>query len=722
VSGPARIAGELGWPDTSGAVAGNKKHYDSSRRSCALSRRGGALSKTRVAAAALLAVLFVHAIMCAIAAVGSAPAFGLPAEVALGERLFLETRFSQPFSAHQRASGSGASLADAETSTDPASPPRDLRAISCRTCHLVDELQNAQHGGVRSYTDFSARSPIPARGDGVSTTVRNSPTMVDATVPRHVPLMLHYDGEFASREDLVVATLTGRNLGWLAAEQEIAVAQIAAVIREDDGQGDLARLYGAISYRQALDGAAAGIPPQFRLERRFRLDTAAASDRQILDAVARLIAAYMDSLRFSTDASGHYSGSPYDVFLARNQLPQAPAPGESDPAYGRRLRALLDALAAPRFVSNLDGRFRLHAQDFRFGPRELAGLKIFLTQSAGAGGAGNCVSCHPPPHFTDFRFHNTGVSQLEYDAIHGPGAFEKLWIPDLARRNADPQRFLPSSPAHPSASGPYRSAPAAGRPELADLGVWNVLGNPDLPAPQRALREILCAQFRVERCSAAALLPRTAAMFKTPTLRDLGQSGPYLHTGSMASIEAVLNFYPLASTMARRGRLRNADPELSRIRLREVDITPLAAFLKSLNEDYYREVRGARNLAARRLLWYGPQSATPGLIAALSRLEVQVTTVSSSERGGGRGGERKLRLGGDRFQRTSREPLGAARGGAQIAQHPRRDSNSGFQRRSLRATTRERCGAVRPDAGLRARRADLGSYRRARRALTPMRK
>ena len=544
--------------------------------------------------------------------------------------------------------------------------------------------------------------------------------MVDATVPRRLPLMLHYDGEFASRDDLVAATLTGRNLGWLPAEHEIAVAHIAAVIRNDDGQGDLARLYGAIPYRGVLDGSAAGIAPQFRLGRKFRLDTAAATDRQILDTVARLIAAYMDSLRFSTDASGHYSGSPYDVFLARNRLPQAPAPGESDLAYGRRLRALLGALAAPRYISNLDGRFRLHAQDFQFGPRELAGLRIFLAESAGGGTgplAGNCVSCHAPPHFTDFRFHNTGVSQLEYDSIHGPGAFEKLWIPDLARRNADPRRFLPPSPAHPSAKGPYRSVPAAGRPGFTDLGVWNVLGNPDLPAPQPALREILCGEFRVARCSAAALLPRTVAMFKTPTLRDLGQSGPYLHTGSMASIEAVLHFYTLSSTTARRGRLRNGDPELSRIMLREADITPVASFLRALNEDY-REVRGARNLAARRLLWYGPQGAAPGLIAALSRLAVQVTTVSSSDAAAAEVARGNFAWVVIDFSRTSRrQGRGAARGGAQNAQHPRRDSDSGFQRRTVRAPAWEGRGAVRPDARLRAGCAALRSDRRARRAL-----
>jgi cytochrome c peroxidase len=564
------------------------------------------------------------AVLCGGAAAGAVPSAGVPPEVMLGERLSLETRFAEPFGADQRAGGNAASA-------QGAAPSAAARGISCRTCHLVDELQNAHPGAVRSYTDFSARSTIAPRDDGLTTTVRNSPTMVDVTVARRIPLMLHYDGEFASREELVRATLTGRNFGWRSDEHEIAVAHIAAVIRGDDGQGGLARQYGGIPYRVALSNA--GGPVQSRLGRKFQLDTAAATDRQILDAVARLIAAYMDSLRFATDAAGRHSGSPYDLFLARNALPQAPAPGESDTDYGRRLRASLVALGAPRFVTGLDGRFRFHAQDFRFGPTELAGLKIFLTESAAgaSASAGNCVSCHAPPDFTDFSFHNTGVAQTDYDAIHGPGAFSRLPIPDLAQRNAAPQRFLPPSPAHPRAAGPYRSVPAAGRPGLTDLGVWNVLGNPDLPAPQAPLRMILCGELSLPaaRCSAPALLPLTVGMFKTPTLRDLGQSGPYLHTGSKATVEDVLHFYTLSAALARQGRLRNADRNLARIALHDTDIPPLAAFLRSLNEDY-REVRGVRNLAARRLLWSAPQGDLSGVIAALSRHQVQVTLVSST--------------------------------------------------------------------------------------------
>jgi len=48
----------------------------------------------------------------------------------------------------------------------------------------------------------------------------------------------------------------------------------------------------------------------------------------------------------------------------------------------------------------------------------------------------------------------------------------------------------------------------------------------------------------------------------------------------------VLRFYQQFSAKARRGQVRNADLELRNIFLVESDIGPLAAFIRSLNEDY----------------------------------------------------------------------------------------------------------------------------------------
>jgi hypothetical protein len=81
-------------------------------------------------------------------------------------------------------------------------------------------------------------------------------------------------------------------------------------------------------------------------------------------------------------------------------------------------------------------------------------------------------------------------------------------------------------------------------------------------------------------------LPRTIALFKTASVRDLSHSGPYLHTGRMDSLEEVIQFYVNFSRKARQGGVRNAAPELKEIRLNQSAIAPLAAFLRSLNEDY----------------------------------------------------------------------------------------------------------------------------------------
>jgi cytochrome c peroxidase len=94
-------------------------------------------------------------------------------------------------------------------------------------------------------------------------------------------------------------------------------------------------------------------------------------------------------------------------------------------------------------------------------------------------------------------------------------------------------------------------------------------------------------QLSVGAPSPATALPLVIALFKTPNLRDLGSSQPYLHTGRMNTLENVLGFYQNFSSLARSGAVRNAAPQLSGIFLDNAAVTPLAAFLNSLNEDYF---------------------------------------------------------------------------------------------------------------------------------------
>ena len=514
-----------------------------------------------------------------------------PAEVAIGERLFFETRFAQYFFAHSGGNVNAVlAVGDPVVATtrtrDGVIPgPFAGQSINCRACHMVDDTKDVPGGGSRSYADFARQSPIPARDDGRTTAPRNSPSLVNASLARSGPFVLHFDGEFPDAAALARGTLTGRNYGWLPDEARIAVAHIARVVREDDGTGGLAQRFGG-SYRRVLGAVDPALPPEFRLAHRYRLDVDHASDETIVGRVARLIGAYVASLEFAQD-DGAFTGSPYDRFLVKNHLPTKPDEHEPPVFYRARLRQYLRNLDAPDFVSADDGAFALHAQPFAFGVLELEGLRIFLDPARG-----NCAACHVPPAFTDFGFHNTGVAQLDYDATHGEGAFAALAIPDLAARGADLEAFLPPSAAHPRATEPFRALVDVARPGRVDLGLWNIYRNPAVSdrRHQRGLDRLVCASLErrstCRRLDASARLDAAIAVFKTAGIRDLGHSAPYLHTGKADELADVVRLYAKASALAHAGMLRNAAPELRHMTLGETDIAPLAAFLRALDEDY----------------------------------------------------------------------------------------------------------------------------------------
>jgi cytochrome c peroxidase len=168
------------------------------------------------------------------------------------------------------------------------------------------------------------------------------------------------------------------------------------------------------------------------------------------------------------------------------------------------------------------------------------GLKIFYQYDAEAH-AGNCVACHHPPTFTDFQFHNTGVTQDEYDGVHGDGAFVKMAIPSSNAKAGDKTR----------------TSAAKDDPAKADLGYWN-FGESDLGSAIGA--------------------------FKTPGLTDVDKTAPYGHNGQYATLEEVIRQYMKASNLAREGKLRNAPEAYKWMFLSEEDIAPLVAFLKAMTE------------------------------------------------------------------------------------------------------------------------------------------
>jgi len=499
-----------------------------------------------------------------------------PIEIELGEHLFLETRFAQAY--YQDNKKADPILKQTITTTGELASPFASKTINCRVCHMVDEHANAPSAGMRSYADYAMRSLIPGRDDGATLTTRNSMSMVNISISRPQGELFHYDGEFNSMEDLVKATLTGRNFGWLVSEENLAIKHIAKIIREDDGKSLSAKELGG-SYRQVFKN----------LPLAYRLEVANASDNDILNAVAKLISAYVTDLAFSRDENDQYSASPYDVFLKKNNISAKPAKTESTEQYNKRLLKSVSEIKSPKFVNNKDGKFSTHKQDFIFAEKELRGMKLFFSKSVAGKSGGNCASCHAAPHFSDFGFHNTGLTQQNYDQLHGPESFDKLEIPTLAKRNKNYNAYLPATAKYPKASSKFRSAMSKNKPGNLDLGLWNIFANTDMPAPQTKLKNIICQQAKKQSstdCSETSLLPFTIAAFKTPVLRDLGHSNPYMHNGEFNSLNAAVSVYINSSTLARTGLLRNTDLALKKMKLKANDIDPLVAFLKSLNEDY----------------------------------------------------------------------------------------------------------------------------------------
>ncbi len=537
---------------------------------------------------------------------GNAPSFqstdsdqsggaGIPAAAqALGERLFLDTRFAQYFATHMTGVNAPLAVGDpvveqVQTTSGTLPGPFAGKSINCRSCHFVTEFQGVAGAGNRTYSDFTTRSPIPRVINGFDHTPRNAIEMVGSLQARSGPFFLHSDGEFNSPAELVKATLTGRNFGWAPTEYNQAVAQIALVIRQDDGSGSLAAdRSGGLSYATLLLGTAPSIPAQYLIPTSYRLDVRSATNEQILSAVANLISAYMQGLLFKQDSFGRYTASPYDVFLRINHLPTQAIAGETAAQYNQRLYQIILSLNNPIYVNGSYGAFKYHAQPFAFGALEVAGLKIFLKAAVGAidgsQDAGNCAACHQAPNFTDFKFHNTGASQLEYDAVNGNGAFAQLQIPSLTTRNQNYDQYLPATDSHPNASERFRREAIEGHAEYADLGIWNVYLNPDMPNPQTDLKSVVCAAGM--DCTVDQGLGNTIAQFKTPTLRDLADSQPYLHNGSKLTLDDVVAFYIQTSQLARQGQLRNAPPEFQGMSLNQSDVAALVAFLNSLTEDY----------------------------------------------------------------------------------------------------------------------------------------
>jgi len=155
---------------------------------------------------------------------------------------------------------------------------------------------------------------------------------------------------------------------------------------------------------------------------------------------------------------------------------------------------------------------------------EVAGLKLFI-------GKAMCIRCHNGPLFTDHGFHNIGVPFAE--GLHLD------W-------------------------GRYQGVQKALKDEFNCLSDYSDAGQQD------------CAELRF----AKTLKDETIGAFKTPTLRNVAETAPYMHSGQFADLDAVLDHYNKATT-SRKAPIGHGD--LVPINLTAEEVVQLKAFLHTLS-------------------------------------------------------------------------------------------------------------------------------------------
>jgi cytochrome c peroxidase len=267
---------------------------------------------------------------------------------------------------------------------------------------------------------------------------------------------------------------------------------------------------------------------------RLHVAHAVYADRALRRAYERLFGPMPplhDSVRFPSHARPEHD-------------PQAP------PARAWRSMTPADRIAANRVAANVGKAIEAYERELvsrnSAFDRYVAGLKnhdsgklAALSPAARRGlrlfvGAAHCDLCHAGPDFSDGEFHDIGLPLLPGEA------------PDSGR--AAGIRELKANPFN--GAGVYSDDPNGQASQRLAF----------LPPPDSQLGK-----------------------FKTPTLRNVALTGPYMHDGRMATLRQVLQFYANGKAANRGHVVGEREATLDVIpHLTQAQISDLVAFLESL--------------------------------------------------------------------------------------------------------------------------------------------
>lgn len=328
--------------------------------------------------------------------------------------------------------------------------------VSCATCHAPDQW----------FTDGLARSR------GIGETLRNAPTLVDATHQR----WFNWDGRSDSMWSHAIRPIEHPN--------EMG-GDRTALARYVLGDPELRRRFEAIF--GSIDLEAEDLPrrarPNGNEAERAAWASMSESKRRSVDSIAadvgKVLAAYQRTL----------VGGPsrFDDWVEALRTTGTPPEGVLD-------------------------------------DQELAGMAIFF-------GRGECWECHAGPHFSDGEFHNIG---------------------------------LPVAGGLPRDPGRYDGAALVVEDRFNAAGVHS--------DDRSGARAIISRGVRQD--------PGSWGAFRTPSLRHVAETPPYMHDGSMIDLHEVVRFYSELEGAIQLDH--HQESVLSPLGLSDEEVDELVAFLRTL--------------------------------------------------------------------------------------------------------------------------------------------
>ncbi len=213
--------------------------------------------------------------------------------------------------------------------------------------------------------------------------------------------------------------------------------------------------------------------------------------------------------------------------------------------------------------------------------QQINGLSVFM-------GKGKCVNCHKGPDFTgagvrlQAEFQEGGIVERMPMAANGVALYDNgFYNIGVTPTNHD---------LGVGATDPF------GKPLSFTRQFKQMIAGQNVPDPF----QINPCTFESDPCQPVTDPNHRDAVdgaFKTPTLRNVELTGPYMHNGGMKTLEEVVEFYNRGGN--RRGpdgndttgfgsNPSNLDPDITRLNLTAEEQVDLVAFMKSLTDDRVR--------------------------------------------------------------------------------------------------------------------------------------